>query len=34
MRDIPASEWRLLGLALVGEKQQVRKLTSKLKLFS
>lgn len=34
MREIPAREWRLLGLALVGEKQSVRKLTSKLKLFS
>ncbi|WP_312630874.1 DUF2000 domain-containing protein [Pantoea piersonii] len=34
MREIPAKEWRLLGLALVGEKQSVRKLTSKLKLFS
>lgn len=34
MRAIPAREWRLLGLALVGEKQSVRKLTSKLRLFS
>lgn len=34
MREIPGGEWRLSGLALVGEKQQVRNLTSKLKLFS
>ncbi|RPD96396.1 DUF2000 domain-containing protein [Candidatus Pantoea deserta] len=34
MRDLPATEWRLLGLGLVGEKQSVRKLTSKLTLFS
>ncbi|MEZ3498171.1 DUF2000 family protein [Pantoea sp. KPR_PJ] len=34
MSETPAREWRLLGMALVGEKQSVRKLTAKLKLFS
>lgn len=30
----PSSEWRLLGIALAGEKKTVRKLTAKLNLLS
>lgn len=34
MRLIPGAEWRLLGLAIVGDKKVLRKLTAKLNLFS
>ncbi|WP_312241732.1 DUF2000 domain-containing protein [Pantoea sp.] len=34
MRQIPGEAWRLLGLAIVGEKKALRKLTAKLRLFS
>lgn len=33
MRQIPGEAWRLLGLAIVGEKKALRKLTAKLRLF-
>lgn len=33
MRQIPGENWRLLGLAIVGEKKALRKLTAKLRLF-
>ncbi|MDL4914578.1 MAG: DUF2000 domain-containing protein [Enterobacterales bacterium endosymbiont of Blomia tropicalis] len=34
IRLMPSVEWRLLGLAVVGEKKTLRKLTAKLNLFS
>ncbi|KGD85078.1 hypothetical protein C7434_0628 [Pantoea sp. PNA 14-12] len=34
MKTLPAPEWRLLGMAIVGDKKAVRKLTAKLNLFS
>ena len=34
MRLIPGAEWRLLGLAIMGDKKVLRKLTAKLNLFS
>ncbi|MGD9424375.1 DUF2000 family protein [Pantoea sp. NSTU24] len=34
LRKQPRAEWRLLGIALVGEKKTLRKLTAKLALFS
>ncbi|MEJ1267819.1 DUF2000 domain-containing protein [Pantoea ananatis] len=34
MKTQPASEWRLLGVAIVGDKKKVRKLTAKLHLFA
>lgn len=34
LRQKRGDSWRLLGMALIGEKQSVRKLTAKLKLFS
>jgi hypothetical protein len=32
--NLPSSEWRLLGIALAGEKKTVRKLTAKLNLLT
>ncbi|HCN02445.1 MULTISPECIES: DUF2000 domain-containing protein [Pantoea] len=34
MKTQPAAEWRLLGVAIVGDKKKVRKLTAKLHLFA
>ena len=34
MRQQPRQQWRLLGIAVVGEKKALRKLTAKLALFS
>ncbi|WP_313652408.1 DUF2000 domain-containing protein [Pantoea sp.] len=34
LRTQPRAEWRLLGMAVVGEKKVLRKLTAKLALFS
>lgn len=34
MRQQPRQQWRLLGIAAVGEKKALRKLTAKLALFS
>lgn len=33
MKTLPAAEWHLLGIAVVGDKKKVRKLTAKLNLF-
>ena len=34
MRQQPRQQWRLLGIAIVGDKKALRKLTAKLALFS
>ncbi|WP_130834668.1 DUF2000 domain-containing protein [[Erwinia] mediterraneensis] len=33
MRQLPGEAWRLLGLAIVGEKKALRKLTARLRLY-
>ncbi|HAT00868.1 MAG TPA: DUF2000 domain-containing protein, partial [Pantoea agglomerans] len=34
LRQQPRQQWRLLGVAIVGDKKALRKLTAKLALFS